>query len=174
MYDPAFEHDSCGVAFVARLNGIPSHECLQRAITALENLEHRGAAGADPLTGDGAGVLLQLPDAFFRAVVAEELPPAGAYGVAVCFLPSDGEARRAKLEQVLVDAVEREGQQVICWRDVPIDLASHVGATARDAAPMVRQLVVAASPSSPTTVTRSSASSTSCAAWPRSRPGRSS
>ncbi len=70
LYDPAFEHDSCGVAFVARLNGIPSHETIERAMVALGNLEHRGAAGADPLTGDGAGILLQLPDEFFRAVIA--------------------------------------------------------------------------------------------------------
>jgi glutamate synthase domain-containing protein 2/glutamate synthase domain-containing protein 1/glutamate synthase domain-containing protein 3 len=144
LYDPAFEHDSCGLALVARLNGIPSHETIRRAITALENLEHRGAAGADPLTGDGAGIMLQLPDEFFRAAIAEELPPAGAYGVAVCFLPRDDEAR-GRLEQVLVDAVEGEGQHVVCWRDVPIDLA-HVGATAREVAPVVRQLLVAASP----------------------------
>ena len=98
LYDPAFEHDSCGVAFVARLNGVPSHETIERAIRALENLEHRGATGADPLTGDGAGMLLQLPDEFFRAVIDAELPPAGAYGVAVCFLPARrrGAPRRAR------------------------------------------------------------------------------
>ncbi len=144
LYDPAFEHDSCGVAFVARLNGIASHETIVRALTALENLEHRGAAGADPLTGDGAGMLLQLPDEFFRAVIAEELPPAGAYGVCVCFLPSDDADRRAELQQTLVDAIEGEGQRVICWRDVPMELAQ-VGVTAREAAPVVRQLLVAAS-----------------------------
>ena len=145
LYDPAFEHDSCGVAFVARLNGIPTHEAIERAITALDNLEHRGAAGADPLTGDGAGILLQLPDEFFRAVIDEELPPPGAYGVASCFLPRGDEGRRAELEQILVDAVEAEGQRVVCWRDVPTDLAE-VGATAREVAPFVRQLLVAASP----------------------------
>ena len=145
LYDPAFEHDSCGVAFVARLNGIPSHETIERAMVALGNLEHRGAAGADPLTGDGAGILLQLPHEFFRAVIREELPPPGAYGVAVCFLPRDDEARRAELERLLERAVADEGQRVVCWRDVPVDLA-HVGATAREVAPSVRQLVVAASP----------------------------
>jgi glutamate synthase domain-containing protein 2/glutamate synthase domain-containing protein 1/glutamate synthase domain-containing protein 3 len=144
LYDPAFEHDSCGVAFVARLNGEPSHETLVRALTALENLEHRGAAGADPLTGDGAGMLLQLPDEFFRAVAEEELPAAGTYGVAVCFLPRD-DGPRAELERVLVAAVEGEGQRVICWRDVPMELDT-IGVTAREVAPLVRQLLVAASP----------------------------
>src|SRR3954451_10719366 len=89
LYDPAYEHDACGVAFVARLDATPSHETVQRALTALKNLEHRGAAGADKDTGDGAGALLQIPDAFFRAVVDAELPPLGRYGVAVCFLPAD-------------------------------------------------------------------------------------
>ncbi|HWE80438.1 MAG TPA: glutamate synthase central domain-containing protein, partial [Gaiellaceae bacterium] len=145
LYDPAFEHDSCGVAFVARLNGEPTHEAIERALTALSNLEHRGATGADPLTGDGAGILFQLPDEFFRAVIAEELPPAGAFGVAVCFLPSDDAPRRAELEQILVDAVEGEGQRVIAWRDVPMDLEP-IGEIAREAAPTVRQLVVGASP----------------------------
>jgi glutamate synthase (NADPH/NADH) large chain/glutamate synthase (ferredoxin) len=145
LYDPAFEHDSCGVAFVARLNGDPSHETLQRAIRALENLEHRGAQGADPLTGDGAGMLVQLPDEFFRAVSGAELPPAGAYGVCVCFLPAGDPARQAELEQILVDAVEGEGQRVIAWRDVPMELDS-IGDSAREVAPVVRQLVVGASP----------------------------
>jgi glutamate synthase domain-containing protein 2/glutamate synthase domain-containing protein 1/glutamate synthase domain-containing protein 3 len=144
LYDPAFEHDSCGVAFVARLDGIPSHETIVRAVTALENLEHRGAAGADALTGDGAGMLLQLPDEFFRSVISEELPTAGAYGVAVCFLPKDDGVRRAELEQILVDAVEGEGQRVIAWRDVPVQLDS-IGESAREVAPIIRQLVVAAS-----------------------------
>src|SRR5436309_7431914 len=89
LYDRSFEHDACGVAFVARLDGVPSHETVERALTALANLVHRGAAGADARTGDGAGILLQLPDAFFREVLDTELPPLGRYGVAVCFLPPD-------------------------------------------------------------------------------------
>jgi glutamate synthase domain-containing protein 1 len=138
LYDPAFEHDSCGVAFVARLNREPSHETLERALRALENLEHRGAAGADPLTGDGAGMLLQLPDEFFRAVAGRELPPAGSYGVCVAFLPRGEEERRAELEHILETAVEEEGQRVLCWRDVPMEL-EHIGNSAREAAPIVRQ-----------------------------------
>jgi glutamate synthase (NADPH/NADH) large chain/glutamate synthase (ferredoxin) len=144
LYDPAFEHDACGVAFVARLDGTRTYETVHRALTALENLEHRGAAGADADTGDGAGILLQMPDAFLRAVVGGDLPPAGAYGVAVCFLPRD-DARRRELEQLLTAAVEGEGQRVVCWRDVPVD-DRYVGASANVFAPRIRQLVVAASP----------------------------
>jgi glutamate synthase domain-containing protein 1 len=127
LYDPAYEHDACGVAFVARLDASPSHETVERALTALANLEHRGAEGADALTGDGAGILVQTPDAFFRAEVAG-LPPLGAYGVAVCFLPHDA-SRRAELERLLEATVEEEGQRVVAWRDVPVDDA-HVGETA--------------------------------------------
>ncbi len=144
LYDPKFEHDACGVAFVARLDGTPSHETLRRALKALANLEHRGAAGADASTGDGAGILVQLPDAFFREVLHADLPAAGRYGVAVCFLPHEP-ARRAALEHLLEAAVAEEGQSVVGWRDVPVD-ARHVGATAGGVAPLIRQLFVAASP----------------------------
>ena len=78
LYDPRFEHDACGVGMVARLDNQPTHEVLSRALTALENLEHRGASGADPCTGDGAGILLQMPDELFRGIVGDALPPAGA------------------------------------------------------------------------------------------------
>ena len=105
LYDPAYEHDACGVAFVARLDGVASHETLVRAATALANLEHRGAEGADAGTGDGAGMTLQLPDALFRAEVGLELPPLGSYGVAMCFLPRDA-GRAAELEQLLNETVE--------------------------------------------------------------------
>ena len=112
LYDPTYEHDACGVAFVARLSGEPSHEAVQRAIVALENLEHRGAAGADPNTGDGAGILLQMPDQLMRGLIGQDLPPPGAYGVCVCFLPRE-ETRRAELEQLLEKAVTDEGQRVV-------------------------------------------------------------
>src|SRR5215218_8930041 len=144
LYDPKFEHDACGVALVARLDGAPSHETLERALKALANLEHRGAAGADASTGDGAGVLVQLPDAFFRDELRAELPAPGRYGVAVCFLPHEPE-RRAELEQLLEATVAAEGQIVVGWRDVPVD-ARHVGETAGGVAPLIRQLFVAAAP----------------------------
>src|SRR5438132_9914604 len=144
LFDPAFEHDACGVAFVARLDGVPTHEAVARALTALENLEHRGAAGADADTGDGAGILVQMPDAFLRGTGELKLPPRGAYGVAVCFLPQKA-SRRVELEQLLEQTVEAEGQTVIGWRDVPVD-GRHVGSHARLFAPVIRQLFVAASP----------------------------
>src|SRR3954471_19379125 len=105
LYDPANEHDACGVAFIARLDGAPTHETIVRSIIALENLEHRGAEGADPNTGDGAGILMQVPDAFFRGLVGAELPERGAYGVGVLFLPQD-EARRAELEALVTQTIE--------------------------------------------------------------------
>ncbi len=141
LYAADYEHDACGVAFVAKLDGVPAHETVRRALEALANLEHRGAAGADPDTGDGAGILLQIPDAFFRGVVGETLPPAGHYGVAVCFLPRDDERRRelaASLERI----VAQEGQSVVAWRDVPVD-TRFVGSTAAAVAPFVAQLVIA-------------------------------
>ena len=142
LYDPSYEHDACGVAMVARLSGDPCHETVQRAVVALENLEHRGAAGADPNTGDGAGMLLQLPDELLRAVIGSDLPPPGRYGVAVCFLPQE-EERRAELEALLTSTVEAEGQKVVGWRDVPVD-KDYVGITANYFAPYIKQLVVAA------------------------------
>src|SRR6476620_11269097 len=112
LYDPAFEHDACGVGFVGRLDGIPTHEAVVRGLRALANLEHRGAAGADAETGDGAGVLLQMPDQFMRAVVDANLPAPGADGVRVWFFPQD-DARRAELERLLEETVEAQGQHVI-------------------------------------------------------------
>lgn len=140
LYDPAFEHDSCGVGFVARLDGTRSHETVDRALTALENMEHRGAEGADADTGDGAGILVQIPDAFFRAVLPFELPEPGAYGVAVCFLPRD-DARRAATEASLEETVAAEGADVLGWRDVPVD-ARHSGSHAAVFAPVIRQLFI--------------------------------
>jgi glutamate synthase domain-containing protein 1 len=140
LYDPAFEHDSCGVAFVARLDGTRSHETVVRALEALENLEHRGAAGADADTGDGAGILVQLPDAFLRAQVPFVLPPAGRYGVAVCFLPQK-ESRRRELEALFEDAVRAEGLSVLGWRDVPAD-RRHAGSQALLFQPAIRQLFI--------------------------------
>jgi len=142
LYDPSYEHDACGVGMVARLDNQPTHEVITRAITALENLEHRGASGADPRTGDGAGILMQMPDELLRAVAGFELPPAGQYGVLMCFLPSDEEAR-ASLEQLLERTVQAEGQRLLGWRDVPVD-PEHAGEVAGACRPVVRQLFVGA------------------------------
>src|SRR5205807_4667182 len=105
-------------------------------------LEHRGAEGADPNTGDGAGILIQIPDAFIRATVGVKLPPPGRYGVGVLYLPTDPD-RRASLEQMIEQTIEAEGQRAIWWRDVPID-ERHVGDTARLSAPVIRQVLVEA------------------------------
>ncbi|MDQ3742665.1 MAG: glutamate synthase large subunit [Actinomycetota bacterium] len=140
LYDPRYEHDACGVAFVARLDNQPTREVVDKGLTALENLEHRGATGADHRTGDGAGILMQVPDAFFREVVDFELPEAGQYGVGTFFLPRD-DARRAKLEELIELNVRVEGQRILGWRDVPVD-EEHVGSTANTTRPHIRQLFV--------------------------------
>src|ERR1700749_1698791 len=143
LYDPKNEHDACGVALVAKLWGEATHAVVEKGLEALGNLEHRGAAGADPNTGDGAGILLQVPDAFFRGAAAGvELPPAGRYAVGVCFLPTEYE-RRAELEQLIEDTVAAEGQRVIWWRDVPID-ARYAGEPAKASVPFIRQVLIAA------------------------------
>ncbi|HEX3519858.1 MAG TPA: glutamate synthase large subunit [Solirubrobacteraceae bacterium] len=142
LYDPRFEHDACGVGMVARLDNQPTHEVVSRAITALENLEHRGASGADPRTGDGAGILMQMPDELLRAVVDFELPPQGAYGVLMCFLPTDAEAR-GRLEALMERTVGELGQHVLGWREVPID-AQQTGEVAGACRPVIRQLFVGA------------------------------
>ncbi len=128
---------------VAKLWGEASHAVVEKALHALENLEHRGAEGADPNTGDGAGILLQIPDAFLRGAAAGvDLPPPGRYGVGVCYLPSDPE-RRVVLEQLIEETIAAEGQRAIWWRDVPVD-DRHVGETARLSAPTIRQVLIQA------------------------------
>jgi len=144
LYDPRYEHDACGVALVARLDNRPTHEVVERGLIALENLEHRGATGADPHTGDGAGMLVQMPDGLLREAVDFELPPPGSYGVAACFLPCD-DARRAKLEALLELNTRVEGQRVLGWRDVPL-APEHIGETANACRPVIRQLFVGAGP----------------------------
>lgn len=146
LYDAQHEHDACGVAFVATLTGVPSHDIVTKALTALRNLEHRGAAGAEPNSGDGAGILLQVPDRFFREVTAElgfELPPAHSYAVGTAFLPGDAEhvaKTRARIEEIAAE----EGLTVLGWRDVPTDPSS-LGATALSAMPTFAQIFIASS-----------------------------
>ena len=129
LYDPAFEHDACGVAFVATMTGLPSHEIVQQALTALTNLEHRGASGSEPDSGDGAGILIQIPDALFRDVVDFDLPEAGRYAVGTAFLPSDPGEADVAVKSIETIAAE-EGLTVLGWRTLPTD-DSLVGKTAR-------------------------------------------
>ncbi len=141
LYDGLHEHDACGVAFVATLTGQASHDIVAKAITALRNLEHRGATGAEPDSGDGAGILLGVPDAFFRAVVDFDLPAAGAYAVGTAFLPGDdGEVvkTRRRIEEIAAE----EGLTVLGWREVPVDPSS-LGQTALSVMPAFSQLFVA-------------------------------
>ena len=133
LYDPRQEHDSCGVSFVANLKGERSNELVVTGLTALTNLEHRGATGAEPDSGDGAGILLQVPDRFLRAVVDFELPAAGAYAVGIAFLPADATACE-KAVSAIDNTVAEAGLNVIGWRDLPVD-PSTLGKTARDAMP---------------------------------------
>ncbi|AQA21617.1 glutamate synthase [NADPH] large chain [Rhodococcus sp. MTM3W5.2] len=146
LYDPANEHDACGVAFVVDMHGRRSRDIVEKAITALVNLEHRGAAGSEPNTGDGAGIMLQVPDSFLRAVVDFDLPAEGAYATGIGFLPQDAAAADEAAAGVEKIAAE-EGLTVLGWRAVPTDDSS-LGAMARDAMPTFRQVFVVAADAS--------------------------
>jgi glutamate synthase (NADPH) large chain len=141
LYNPAYEHDACGVAMVVDMHGRRSRDIVDKAITALLNLEHRGAQGAEPNTGDGAGILLQVPDEFLRAVVDFDLPQPGSYATGIAFLPQSSKDAKLACEAV-EKIVEAEGLQVLGWRDVPTDESS-LGALARDAMPSLRQVFIA-------------------------------
>jgi glutamate synthase (NADPH/NADH) large chain len=142
LYDPANEHDACGVAFVAQMSGERSHRIVELAITALTNLEHRGASGAEPDSGDGAGILLQVPDAFLRAVVDFTLPAPGEYAVGTAFLPRD-EAAQESVRRTIETIAADEGLTVLGWRAVP-HAADLVGLTAAGVMPDFQQLFVTA------------------------------
>ncbi len=140
LYDPRNEHDACGVALVAKLDNRPTREIVEMAIQALDNMEHRGAEGADANTGDGAGILLQMPDAFLRGVAGFDLPEVGQYGVGMCFLPQD-DALRAEIKAFLEQTVVGEGQTFLGWRDVPV-VPESVGVTANESRPVFEQLFI--------------------------------
>ncbi|MHA6630778.1 glutamate synthase large subunit [Pseudonocardia sichuanensis] len=143
LYAPEFEHDACGVAFVADLAGRRDHGIVRKALTALLRMEHRGARGAEANTGDGAGILLQVPDEFFRAVVGFPLPAEGAYAVGTAFLPADAGAAEAAVGHIERLAAE-EGLRVLGWRELPVDPEkADLGPTALAAMPRFRQLFVA-------------------------------
>ncbi|KOU05075.1 glutamate synthase large subunit [Streptomyces californicus] len=139
MYDPRNEHDACGVGFVATLTGVASHELVEQALTVLRNLEHRGATGSEPDSGDGAGILCQVPDAFLRAETPFELPDAGSYAVGIAFLPADGTTEAVRAIETIA---REEGLTVLGWRDVPVTPAL-LGNGARATMPEFRQVFVA-------------------------------
>ncbi|MFO8154303.1 glutamate synthase large subunit [Thioalkalivibrio sp.] len=147
MYDPALERDSCGVGFVCHIKNEKSHRIVAQGLELLERLHHRGAVGADPKAGDGAGILVQMPDEFLRAVVDFELPPPGEYGVGMVFLPRD-EQPRADMEAIVNRHIESGGQKVLGWRDVPVD-NSDLGETVRPSEPIVRQVFIGCGPQCP-------------------------
>ena len=143
LYDPANEHDACGVGFVVNMHGRKSHRIVEQGLEILVNLTHRGACGCDPLTGDGAGILTQIPHEFFVAKTAElgiQLPAAGDYGIGLAFLPTD-DAERKHCEQRLEEITAEEGQQFLGWRDIPVD-NQDIGRTARDVEPVIRQVFI--------------------------------
>ena len=143
LYDPAFEHDACGVAFVATLTGPPTHHIVEQGLKALKRLDHRGAVGAEENTGDGSGILLQMPDEFFRATIRPDLPRLGSYAAGLVFLPGayEGRVELSKSVATIERIVREEGLRVVAWRDVPVNEAP-IGPTARGSMPVFRQLLV--------------------------------
>ncbi len=146
LYDPRFEHEACGVGLVANVKGVKSHSVLKQGLEVLCNLEHRGAKGADPETGDGAGALIQMPHAFFRKKMRElgiELPQPGHYAVGMAFMPHD-ETKRKEVEGIVRGFVEQEGQSLLGWRDVPVS-PGEIGILAAEVMPAIRQFFIARS-----------------------------
>ncbi len=140
LYDPRFEHDACGVGFIANIKGVRSHEIVADGLKILDNLTHRGAVGADPKAGDGAGILLQISDAFFRENAGMTLPPEGEYAVGMVFLPRDETANIA-CSEIVESFIRQEGQTLIGWRDVPVNNIN-LGESVRPTEPVIRQVFV--------------------------------
>ena len=148
LYDPANEHDACGVGFIAHIKGNKSHSIIEQGLQILKNLDHRGAVGADALMGDGAGILIQIPDQYFRDEMAKqgvELPPPGEYGVGMVFLPKE-HASRIACEQEIERAVRIEGQVVLGWRNVPVDETMPMSPFVRAKEPVIRQIFIGRGP----------------------------
>ncbi len=144
LYNAQQEHDACGVGFVAHIKGHKSHAIVQQGLKILENLDHRGAVGADKLMGDGAGILIQLPDALYREEMAKQgvnLPPPGEYGVGLVFLPKENASRLA-CEQAMERAIRLEGQVLLGWRDVPVNRDMPMSPTVRKKEPIIRQVFI--------------------------------
>jgi len=150
LYDPAFEHDSCGVGVIVNIKGNKSHDIVRNGLTALEHLSHRGATGSDLNTGDGAGILVQIPDNFFRKALTEyhiELPIVGRYGAGLVFLPTKSEEQK-RCEEWIESIIHEEGQKLLGWRDVPHD-SVHIGEIARSAKPELKQIFIGRSANVP-------------------------
>ena len=148
LYSAAHEHDACGVGFVAHIKGHKAHSIVEQGLKILENLDHRGAVGADKLMGDGAGILIQIPDEFYRAEMAAlgvVLPPPGEYGVGMTFLPKEHASRLACVQE-LERAVRAEGQVILGWRDVPVDADMPMSPTVRAKEPVQRQIFIGRGP----------------------------
>ncbi|MBF0139121.1 MAG: glutamate synthase large subunit [Magnetococcales bacterium] len=146
LYDPQFEHDACGIGFVAQINGEKSHQIIKTGLEVLINMTHRGASGSDPLTGDGAGIMIQMPDAFMRQECEElgiALPPEGDYGVGTIFLPKDTVLRESCC-RLVEKTITEEGQLFLGWRDVPASVDARIGYTAKASEPSVRQIIIGA------------------------------
>ncbi|MDP3678737.1 MAG: glutamate synthase subunit alpha, partial [Methylotenera sp.] len=144
LYNPSNEHDACGVGFVAHIKGNKSHDIVQKGLELLTNLTHRGATGYDPKLGDGAGLLMQVPDAFMRKEAAKlniNLPAAGQYAVGNVFLPQAAKNREA-CEALFTKIIAEENQTLLGWRDVPVD-NSNIAQAARDVEPVMRQVFIA-------------------------------
>jgi len=144
LYSGANEHDACGVGFVAHIKGQKTHEIVQGALKILENLDHRGAVGADKLMGDGAGILIQLPDTLYREEMAKQgvnLPPPGEYGVGMIFLPKE-HASRLACEQEMERAIKAEGQVLLGWREVPVNRDMPMSPTVREKEPIMCQVFI--------------------------------
>src|SRR5689334_13976269 len=147
LYDPANEHDACGVGFVANIKGRKSHDIIRRGLQILVNLDHRGAVGADPLVGDGAGVMIQMPDGLLRDWAGKrslELPPPGRYAVAMCFLPMEEAAREIAVAH-FEHFVRAEGQSLFAWREVGVDTTG-LGKTVVETMPYIAQAIIAVAP----------------------------
>jgi len=140
LYDPINEHDACGVGFIVHIKGHKNHEIINQGLEILKKITHRGAVGADPLAGDGAGILIQMPDTFLREEFATPLPPPGEYGIGMIFLPRDSETR-ATCEKMIAQVIADEGQSLLGWRDVPTNNKG-LSESVKAIEPVVRQILV--------------------------------
>ena len=143
LYDPRNEHDACGLGFVVNIKGDRSHDIIQKGIQILINLTHRGACGCDPATGDGAGVLIQIPHAFFARECSRlgfTLPPAGEYGAGIVFLPVEPQ-QRLLVEGIVERIIREEGLELLGWRDTPVDVNA-IGRVARASQPYIEQVFI--------------------------------